>query len=68
MGGCKRQVSVEYGWWMIGACLVGFYAWAIHTSPEHSWNVFLFTCTCICPFFFPMHFFHAREVAKCGCT
>ena len=29
---------------MICACLVGFCACAIPTSPKHSWNIFLFTC------------------------
>ena len=38
------QVGVKYGWWMICACLVGFCAYAIPTSPKHSWNVILFTC------------------------
>ena len=37
MGGCllsfKGQVGVEYGWWMIRACLVSFYACAIPISP-----------------------------------
>ena len=35
------QVGVEYGWWMICVCLVGFYACAIPTPPEHLWNVFV---------------------------
>ena len=29
----KGQVCVEYGWWMICACLVSFYACAIPTPP-----------------------------------
>ena len=29
----KGQVGMEYGWWMICACLVSFYAGAIPTSP-----------------------------------
>ena len=28
----KGQVGVEYGWWMVYACLVSFYACAIPTS------------------------------------
>ena len=37
----KGQVGVEYRWSTICACLVGFYACAIPSSPKHSWNVFI---------------------------
>ena len=33
----KGQIGMEYGWWMICACLVGFYACAIPTR-----------CVCVC--------------------
>ena len=42
--------------------LVDFYACAILTPPNHSWNGFLFTC--ICPLFYAI----SCKGSKCGCT
>ena len=41
MGGCLGWVGVEYGWWMICACLVSFYACAIPTSTLNIHRIFL---------------------------